>query len=394
MGEASSIRAAPGSSDVLVEGYADPLGGVYRRTVVRLDPGGTARWTFQDDAAHSSAVLALGDAVYVGGYELSEDDLFRPVVTRLGNDGRLEWTTVFRHGELKGYIVGLFLAPTGHLLVIVDAYEGRLGAPDEHRYLMIAELTSEGREVRHGIIDLGRGPGWRTAGASATLIGDHLFYVVNRSELGEGKWEWDAYDHIRSCGVIKTASIRVVEVSSLAVTATAEHEGTEIRDIARTNDERVLVAGNRGGRTRAGDCLGEERLIVAEVARDGGLRLIYTDRESHRSTGTGLFSGPSETLIVLGQSTRMFAMKTPVRLVPFDLDELRKIDRAEMSDGLVLQLDVGGNPVSRTMVSGGVSLSLRSGVAVGQRVLAVGTFGYEWVWIELEEIGLEQNHHE
>jgi hypothetical protein len=381
-----------------VEGYADPLGGVYRRTVVRLDPDGTPRWTFQDDAAHSSGVLALGDAVYVGGYKLSEDDLFRPLVTRVGNDGQLEWTTVLRHGELKGYIVGLFLTSRGRLLVVVDAYEGRLGAPDERRRLMIVELALDGREVRREVIQLSEGTGPLTAWTSATLVGGHLFYVTNRTdyrtESGVGRWEWDAYDQIRSCGWIKTASIHVIDVGSLTVTARAEHEGMEVRDIAQTSDGRVLVTGSQGGRTRAGDCLGEERLRVAEVAQDASLRPIYSDNEGYKSTGTGLFPGPKGTLIVLGQSTRMFAMKPRLGLSRFDLDELRKIDRAEMSDGIVLQLDGGGNLISRNIVSGGVSLSLRSGVAVGDRILAVGTFGYEWVLIELEAIRLEQSHHE
>ena len=168
----------------------------------------------------------------------------------------------------------------------------------------------------------------------------------------------------------------------------------EIRDIAQTSDGRVLVTGNQGGRTRAGECLGEERLRVAEVAQDASLRPIYSDNEGYRSTGTGLFPGPKETLIVLGQSTRIFAMKPRVGLSRFDMDELRKIDRAEMSDGIVLQLDRGGNLIGRNIVSGGVSLSLRSGVAVGDRILAVGTFGYEWVLIELEATRPDQNRHE
>src|SRR5262249_5243865 len=150
--------------------------------------------------------------------------------------------------------------------------------------------------------------------------------------------------------------------------------------MARTNEGHVLIAGTRDASTSTGDCSGQERLIVGELGADAGLRIVYTDNDSYKSKGTAVFSGPKGTVFVLGQDTRIFAIRSRMDLTHLNMEEeLLKGDRAEINDAIILQLDSDRNLLKRRIVSGGASLLLADGIAVGRRVMAVGSFGLEWV---------------
>lgn len=160
------------------------------------------------------------------------------------------------------------------------------------------------------------------------------------------------------------------------------HPGLDVAAVLATADGRVLGA---GALDRNCTSASVSKLIVVELQADGGLRVIFTEEESYRSRGAGVFSGPDGTYFVVGQSDRVFGTRQYVYDVSTPIEEYaRRLDRTELRDGLILQFDLQGAIINRAMVSGGVSFWLTGGAYVDGRVLATGAFGFEWGWVEYE----------
>jgi hypothetical protein len=216
------------------------------------------------------------------------------------------------------------------------------------------------------------------------VAGNRVFIAANDSRSDQGRFEWDVYDQPLYCSGDRIATVYVVDLTSLALIAKSEHRGKEIRGLLVTPGGPVVAAG-----TLIDDCAtrAQSQLIVATIEHDGSMRIVFSEQNSYRSRGTGLFIGPGDTYFVLGQSDRVFNTERPPsldQLKNYSFELLRRKDRVELRDALVLQFDSKGSIVNRSVVSGGVSFALNSGVYVDGRVIAAGTFGIEWGWLEYE----------
>jgi CHAT domain-containing protein len=380
VGEANGMSIIPGSREVVLTGFSDPVDGVFRRTAVRLDVVGTPKWVFQDSTAAGSDILSSIDGIYLSGYTLENQD-YQPVLTKLRNDGSVEWTRAIRSEGLRGTVVRMMSLPGGHLLVVASAYRPQGSNKDERR-LVLLELTPEGMEVRRDQIELGTGI--LSADVKTVFVGDRLVMVVNEQRSGQGRVELDVYDQVNYCGSGNTATVYVVDFKSFAVKAKSEHAGMEIRALIATTDGHVRAVGSL-----TNDCamLPQSKLVVAEIGEDAGVRVTFSDEESYRSRGWGIFAGPNSTYFVLGQSDRIFDAQRPPsfeQLMKSGLELFKRGDRVELRDALILQFDAQDTVINRSVVSGGVSFVLTSGVYFDGRMIAAGAFGLEWGWVEYE----------
>jgi CHAT domain-containing protein len=378
VGEVLGMSIVPGSREVVLTGYADLVDGAFQRTVVRLDVDGTPTWFFQDRMGGSPDILSSVDGIYVTGYTLENED-YQPVVTKLRSDGSLEWSRTIRSEGMRGAVIRTMFLPGGHLLGVASAYSPR-GSNVDERQLVLVELTSEGVEVRRAQIRLGTGI--LSADVKTVVVGDRLVMVTNEQRSGQGHFELDVYDQISYCGAGKTVTVYVVDVKSFELKARSEYEGKEVRALVATADGRARAVGSL-----TNDCAmaSQSKLMVAEIGEDAGMRVTFSDEESYRSHGWGIFAGPNSTYFVLGQSDRVFDAQRPAsfeQIMKSGLEVVKRRDRVELRDALILQLDAQDTVINRSVVSGGVSFTLTSGVYLDGRVIAAGTFGLEWSWVE------------
>jgi len=383
-GEVIGVTTVPGSRDVVITGYADPINGMYRRTVVRLNEDGKAKWLYQDATGAGADIVSSTDGIYLTGYKLEGQD-YRPTVTKIRHDGQLDWTTVLPSEELKGRIGNrLMFLPGGHLLTVVSPYKAE-GNEAAERRLTLIELASDGAEVRRGYITLD--PGSAFGDVKTAIVADHLLVALNEGRSSQGRFKWDLYGDPQFCSAKKVSTVYVLDLKSFSLKAKNEHPGIDIRAMKATAEGRVIAAGS----IVTEDCpaVEQSQLMVAEVREDASLRVILTDQDSYRSRGIGLFVGPSGTYFVVGQTDRVFDIQRPLSLdelkeLKFSLETIRQRDRIELRDGLVLQFDSRGTVINRSIVSGGAAFALISGAYVDGRVIAAGSFGLEWGWVEYQ----------
>jgi hypothetical protein len=287
---------------------------------------------------------------------------------------------------MKSLTSRLLLLPTGHVIAVLGAYRPMAelgpGAKGDERRLILVELTAEGAEVRRAEIDLGSGV--MSPRIRAVVNGDRLIVVTSDyGPFSRDNVEWDMYDDIRSCQESR-ADVRIVDLKSLALKATREHAGLDVAAILATSDGRVLAAGASSLNCTSASV---SKLIIAELQQDAGLRIILTEKDSYRSRGTGLFPGPNGTYFVVGQSDRVFGTRqySSDDILKTRVEEYaRRRDRTELMDGLILQFDMQGATITRAVVSGGASFWLTGGTYANGRVLAAGSLGFEWGWVEYE----------
>lgn len=384
VGEVVTATLIPGAKDLLLAGFADPISDVYQRTVVRLDVNGREQWTFQDRAG-AGDIVSSENSAYSSGFSL-ENQEFHPLVTKLRLDGTAEWTRVLRIGRMKSPGSRLVLLPTGQVIAVLFAYRPMAelgpGAKGDERKLIFVELTDDGVEVRRAQIDLGSGI--MSTRIRTVVVGDRLMIVTSdHGAFSQGPREWDMYDDFRSCQEASTI-IRIVDLKSFSLEATSEHAGLDVAAILATADGRVLGAGSLNRNCTSASL---SKLIIAELQQDAGLRLMFTEEDSYRSRGAGLFSGPNGTYFVVGQSDRVFGTQrystdeiTKTRIE----DYARRRDRTQLMDGLILQFDLQGTIINRAVVSGGASFWLTGGAYVDGRIFAAGSVGFEWGWVEYE----------
>jgi hypothetical protein len=191
------------------------------------------------------------------------------------------------------------------------------------------------------------------------------------------------YDDVRSCQEASTIA-RIIDLKSFSLEATREHAGLDVTAVMATADGRVLGVGSL---SRNCTSASTSKLIVVDLQRDASLRVIFTEEDSYRSRGTGVFSGPNGTYFVVGQSERVFGTRqyssdeiTKTRIE----DYARRRDRAQLMDGLILQFDQQGAIANRAVVSGGASFWLTGGAYVEGRIVAAGSVGFEWGWVDYE----------
>jgi CHAT domain-containing protein len=382
-GEVLGVVTVPGSRDVVISGFADPVDGVYQRTVARLGADGEVRWIYQDRTAAGADIISSPDGIYFAGYSL-ENQEYRPLVTKLRHDGHLEWTRILPSAELKGSTANrLMYLPGGKLLIVASPYRIK-GDQNVEKQITLLELTTDGTEIRRSHIDLGTG--MDSGDIRIAVLGDRLVVVTNEQRSAQGKLEWDVYDDPRFCSFKRVSTVYVLDVNSFSLKAKGEHPGIEIRAMRATPDGRVVATGSL-----VSDCatVAQSQLMVAEVREDSGLRVIFSDQESYRSRGMGLFTGPNGTYFVVGQSDRVFDIQRRLSLdemkdFKFSPEVIRQKDRVELRDALVFQFDSQGKVINRSIVSGGVSFALTSGAYVDGRAIAAGSFGFEWGWVEYE----------
>jgi hypothetical protein len=382
VGEVATAIPIPGAKDLLLAGFADPISDVYQRTVVRLDVNGRIQWTFQDRVGAGDVVSSVNGA-YISGYTLKNLE-FHPLVTKLRHDGTAEWTKVLGIGRMKSPGSRLVLLPTGHVIAVLGAYRPMAelgpGAKGDERELILVELTADGVELRRAQIDLGSGV--VATRIRAVVLGDRLMIVT--SDFSQGPREWDMYDDVRSCQVASTI-IRIVDLKSFSLEATREHAGIDVAGILATADGRVLGAGSFNHYCTSASL---SKLIIAELQQDAGLRVMFTEEDSYRSRGAGVFPGPDGTYFVVGQSDRVFGTQqysSSDEIIKTRMEDYaRRRDRTELMDGLILQVDLGGAIINRAVVSGGASFWLTGGAYVDGRIFVAGSFGFEWGWVEYE----------
>jgi CHAT domain-containing protein len=383
VGEAVAIVAIPQTSDYLVSGYADPVQGVFQRTLLRVTQDGRTEWASQDRATAFGKELTVSkDAIYVGASGMSQDIRFLPVVIKLGHDGTFKWRLVLSHGW-QGSVIGLVLMSNGHLLTVSSVYQEDKTAGDKQR-LILTELKPDGSELRRSELELPAGMG--RAGGSMVVRGGRIFLALNRWAPSSSppfvRGEKDLYDYSRMCLPIEESTIMVIDQGSFLVKRQATHKGTRIRKMIRTSTGRIIAVG-----ASQASCAEKERAAVFEVRADAGLDLVFRDDGSYRSEAVWLSEGPRKSYVIVGQSHRVFDVeqRRPDFSIPdFSPSTFAKFDLFALADGMILWLDAQGGVIARSWLAGGTSTSFDSGLLVGDRLITVGVMGLEWFWADYE----------
>jgi len=380
VGEALRLLAIPQTSDYLVSGFADPVEGVFQPFLVRVTEDGRTVWAARDpETSAGKAVAVSSDALYVGALGMSQAIRFLPVVIKLSHAGQTLWRRVLSD-TWQGPVIGLEIMPNGHLIAVSSLHREQVSGHDPRR-LLIAEIAADGSDVRRAEVELPAGIHW----AQGSMIAGENRIVIALTDFatlasGDDPKEKDLYDYRKLCSSLEETTIIIVDLTSLTVKHRAVHRGTRINNSARGASAAIVAAG-----ARQASCAENARAVVFKVTDDAGLEAVFADDISYRSAASWLAQRPDDSYIVVGQSYRAFdveQMRPGAVSTEFSQAAFSRLEQFGLFDGMVLWLNAQGGVIVRKMLAGGATTHFDYGALVGDRLIAVGAMGLEWLWTE------------